>query len=125
MLNSVNEAVWDMKKFIVECNQAQEEMKKERKPKLRELIERLYKNFLKEERDDEAIQEMKKFIEECDKAQEEMNWGQQLKLKELIERLDNFREITKEEDVSEEKEAPVIDKRMSDIKKAAQEVASR
>ena len=93
MSNSVGDAIQEMQKFIEECNKAQEELKRERKPKLRELIERLYKKFLKEERDDEAIQEMKMFIEECDKAQEQLSKEQGLRLTQLIERLDNFKGV--------------------------------
>ena len=80
-----------MNKFIEECSKAQEELKKERNPKLKELVERLNKKFLKEEREDDAIQEMKKFIEECNKVEEDLKKGQNLKLTELIERLNNFK----------------------------------
>jgi len=125
MLNSVGDAIQEMQKFIEECNKAQTELKKERNPKLKELLERIYKNFLKEERDDEAIQEMRMFIEECDKAQEQLSKAQELRLTELIERLHNFKKevAPKKEEVTYRQED--IDKKISDIRKAAREVVSR
>jgi len=93
MSNSVDNVIQEMKIFIEEFNKAQEELKRDRKTKLRELIERLYKKFLKEEKDDEAIQEMRKFIDECSKAQEELSKKQGLKLTELIEKLKNFKSV--------------------------------
>jgi len=119
MLNSLNDAAQEMKKFIEEYNKAQVELRRERRPKLKELVERLDKKFLKEERDDEAIQEMRKFIEECDKAHEELDKEQGLKLMELTERLDNFRNMNKEDAPYRQED---VAKKVSEIKKAAKEV---
>jgi hypothetical protein len=125
MLNTLDDAIQQMKKFIEERDKAQEELKKERNPKLKDLLEKLYKNFLKEQREEDAIQQMKKFIEERDKAQEELNKRQEIQLAGLLNKLDNFRNRNEDEVISKKEEELVIDKKISDIKKAAMEVVSR
>ncbi len=127
MSNSFNKAIQGMKTFLEDFRWAQEEMKKERNPKLRELIERLHKKFIKEERYDETIQEMKKFLDECDKAEEELNNKQGLKLTELMKQLDNFRDSFRKEaeEYSSRKETEELEKQVSDIKQTARDIASR
>ncbi len=123
---SFNKAIQEMKTFLEDFRWAQEEMKKKRNPKLRELIERLNKKYIKEERYDETIQEMKKFLDECDKAEEELNNTQGLKLADLTKQLENFRDSLKKEagEYSSRKETEELDKQVSDIKQTARDIAS-